>query len=194
MNISDFFTFSSKLLSSTFQTGAVSLKNGLDDYPNLIKGYYTGIDFPVIFKQDHGKNLTDILDTGWPGFFLISNRMKSILEENNLTGWKTFPIKIFDKKKTEVPHYHGFSVVGHCGPIKYEKAGIIEKRMVPEGPICEFYKGLYVGLDEWDGADFFTPKKNYTTIITKKTADILKKNKITNLSLENLAEIETSVD
>ena len=102
MGINDFFTLDSKLLSSTFQARPINLKRDVDNNFqewDLIKGNYAEIDFPVIFTQDHGKKLTDILDTGWPGLFLISDRLKKILEENKLTGWKTFPIKVYDKKK-----------------------------------------------------------------------------------------------
>ena len=53
MKIKDFFSF-----GSIIQASAVGLKtdeNGVSDYWNLIKGKYTGIDFPVIFKQVYGK-------------------------------------------------------------------------------------------------------------------------------------------
>jgi hypothetical protein len=197
VDLANFFRGSSKLRSSTFLAAPVGLKvdaNGVSDHLKLLKGHYTGISFPITFKQDNGKNLTDILDTGFAGFFLISNRMKLILEENNLTGWQVFPIKLYDKKELEIYNYHGFSIVGHCGPIDYEKSEIIEKRMFPEGPLFKCYKGLYVGLDEWNGTDFFIPRTTVMMIMTKKAADILKKNKITNLSLEKLSEFEMIVD
>ena len=197
MDIKDFFSFGSKPLSSTIQASAVGLKadeNGVSDYWNLIKGKYAGIDFPVIFKQEYGKKLTDILNTGWPNLYLISDRMKAILEENGLTGWQTFPIKLYDKKGNGIIGYHGFSIVGSCGPTSFAKSEIIEKRMVPTGPICKYYKGIFIDLNKWDESDFFTPEKTYQIIITKKSADILKKNKITNMRLENLAEYEMDVD
>jgi hypothetical protein len=196
MEISDFFDFHSKLLSSAFRAHAIGLKKdekGIDEHWKLIKGEYLGIDFPVTFKQKCGKKLTDILDTGWPGLYLISDRMKTILEENKLTGWKTYPIKLLSKNGNEIPGYHGFSITGHCGPIDYEKADIFEKRLVPTGPLCRFYRGRYVGLDQWDGTDFFIPNKTYGVIVSQKAANILKRSKITNLHLENLADVEILV-
>lgn len=195
METNDLFSFGSKLVSSTVQAHAIGLKrneDGSNDHWNLSKGNYKGINFPVIFKQDSGKNFTDILDTGWPGLFLISDRLKGILEENRLTGWQTFPIKLYDKKGNEISGYHGFSIIGHSGPTNYEKSEIIETRHVPTGPICHYYKGVRV--DNWDGTDFFTPDKTYHNFISKRAAEILKKNKITNLRLENLAERKTDVD
>ena len=189
MEMKDFFSFMSQPASSTVQAHP-SDKN--IDHLKLIKGNYEGIDFPITFKQEYGNKLYDILDTGFAGFFLISEKMRKTLEENNLTGWKVFPIKLYDKKGNEITGYHGFSATGHSGPTSYEKSEIIEKRRVPHGPLCKFYKG--VNIDNWDGTDFFTPDGTYQTFITKKTADILKKNKITNVYLENLAEKEMNLD
>jgi hypothetical protein len=183
-----FFDLMSKLSSYTFQVCPV---NSNIDELQLIKGNYQGIDFPVAFKQDSGTKLLDILDTGFPGFFIISERVRTILEKNGLTGWKVFPIKLCDKKGNEITGYHGFSVTGQCGPISYKKSEIIEKRRVPHGPLCKFYKGIFI--DDWDGTDFFTPDGTYQTFITQRTAEIFKKNKITNVSLKSLAESEISI-
>lgn len=117
--------------------------------------------------------------------------MRKVLEENSLTGWKVFPIKLYDKKGDEISGYHGFSVTGHSGPTSYEKSEILEKRKVSNGPICKYYKGVFI--DNWDGTDFFTPDGIYQTFVTKKAAAVMKKNKITNMYLENLAEAEINV-
>ena len=190
-----FFDFSSKLASSTFQAYATGLKkdeNGVNEHWNLIKGNYKGINFPVVFKQECGERLLDILDTGWPSLYLISDRMKAVLNDNKLTGWKTFAIELYDKKGNKITGYDGFSVVGKCGPTNYEKSEIIEKRLVPTGPVCKYYKGIFV--DQWDGNDFFTPLGTYGTFVTKRAADMLKKHNISNMHLENLAESEIDVD
>jgi hypothetical protein len=51
-----------------------------------------------------------------------------------------------------------------------------------------------VTIDKWDGSDFFTPEGTYETFITRKAADVLKKNKISNVRLKNLADAEIDVD
>ena len=102
MGINDFFKFNARMTTSIFQAGSVNLKRDVNkDFQewDLVKGNYAEIDFPVVFKQDYGKKLTDILGTGWPSLYLISDRLKKILEDNELTGWKTFPITVYDKKK-----------------------------------------------------------------------------------------------
>lgn len=186
----DFFSFRSKLVMSTVQAHQVE---GFD-HLNLSKGNYEGIQLPVIFKQEYGKEFKDILDTGTASLYLISDRFKSILEQNNLTGWKTFPIKLYDKKGDEILGYSGFSIIGRCGPISYENAEIIEKRRVPNGPLVKRYKGENIDEDRWDGSDFFMPPETFQMFITKKAADILKKEKITNLEMKNTVDIEIDVD
>lgn len=200
MNIKDFYSFGSKLVSSTVQAHPVGLKqfspidpdkSYLYDEHRLIRGDYTDISFPVVFKQEYGNKLQDILDTGWASLYLISDKMKAALEENALTGWKAFAVKVLGKQGQEISGYHGLSITGRCGKINYNKSEIIEKRLVPNGPLVKYYKGLHIGLDEWDGTDFFLPEKTLWTIITKTAAEALKKNKLTNIKFENLLEIET---
>lgn len=188
-----FFDFRSKLLSSTFQVFPLELNYNEheDDSMNLIKGNYTDISFPVIFKQECGNRLEDILYTGCVTLYLISDRMKFILEKNNITGWKTFPIVVHDKKGKEVVGYHGFSITGRCDLISYENSKIIEKKYVPTGPIVRYYVGAEV--ENWGGTDFFTPQNTYQILVTKKTADLLKENKITNVDLTSLEEFDIEV-
>lgn len=188
MNKPVFFSFSSKFVGSTFQASPIDPEI---DHLKLIKGDYIDIDFPIIFQQTEGHKLLDILDTGYVSLFLISDRLKLILEENRLTGWKTFPIILYDKKNNQILGYHGFSVIGRCGSTNFEKSKIVEKQLVPSGPICKYYRGIFI--DRWDGTDFFSPEKKYHTFVTQKVAGLLKKNKITNLRLENSDEYETAV-
>ena len=197
MEIKDFYNLRSKLVSSTFQAHAIGLnkdKNENSEYYDqhmLLLGSYSGISFPAIFKQEYGKKLQDVLDTGWVSLYLISDKMKVVLEDNNLTGWETFAVKVLDKQNNEIQGYHGLSITGRCGKIDYNKSEVFEKRLVPNGPLGKYYKGLHVGLDKWDGSDFFLPEKYFGIMTTQKVAEVLKKNKLTNIKLKNLAEIET---
>lgn len=199
MDTPDFFDFHSKFLSSTVTAYSIGLKTVLDpsgkillesDDDKLTLGDYKGIDFPVVFKQEKGKKWDDILNTGYVSLYLISDKLKAVLEENNLTGWKTYPTKLVDKKGVEILGYHGFSIVGRCDPVDYSKSEIIEKQIREDGPFWTYYKGIHIDLEKWDGSDFFLPKGTFAIYVTSKVADLMKKNKITNLRLENLADSE----
>ena len=71
MKLKDFYTFRSKLLSSTFQAGLVDIPNMQEEAEwKLITGNYQGFTFPIVFKHEYGKKLADVLNTGWPGLYL----------------------------------------------------------------------------------------------------------------------------
>lgn len=184
-----FFDFGSKLSSVNFHA---SLMDDKIERNNLIKGEYNSIEFPVVFKQSRGKRINDIIDTGLVNLYLISSRFKKILIDNELTGWKTYPVIIIDKKDVEIAGYHGLSITGRSGPIFYDKSSLFEKRRVPNGPLRQFYKGEFV--EDWDGSDFFVPDMTIGICVSNKAADVLKKNKITNMHLVNLSEIEVNLN
>lgn len=196
MDTKNLYRIDSKLSSSTVQVHAVGLdkiffSDGLATEWHLILGDHQGVSFPVVFKHAYGSKLHDILDTGWPSLYLISEKMRAILEDNKLTGWKTFNVKVLDKNGQEIKGYHGLSVTGRCGKIDYSKSEIVEKRLVQNGPLVKYYKGLHIGLNEWDGTDFFLPEKYFGIMITQAAVKALEKNKLTNIRLDSLAEIET---
>jgi hypothetical protein len=167
---------------------------GLAPSIRLLIGNYENFTFPLIFKHNKKHKPLDILDTGTATLHLISEKMKTILEENKLTGWGTFPIKLLDNKENEIYGYHGFSVSGRCGEINYNNSEILYKPYFEGGPICKFYKGWQFDLDQWDGSDFFIPKHIFTIIVTNKIEKILKTNKISNFRLTKLMDDEVSED
>ena len=168
-------------------------KRVIFDQNNLIVGNYENVDFPVIFRQSMGKKLCDLLDTEWVSFNLISDRFVKLLEENECTGWKTYPVRVFDKKGIEIFGYQGLSIIGRSGQIDYNKSTIIEKQLVLGGPLVKRYKGKYFDIDTWDKNDFFVPRGTKMVIITEKVAKLIKKNKLTNVYLKNLVDVETSI-
>jgi len=199
MDIKNFFKFGSKLVSSSIyappQGLRIPIKDDIDDAYNLIKGDYSGINFPVVFKEGSygGKKIQDIIDTTSVSLYLISDKLKNILIENSFTGWKIYPVRLFDRKENEIMGYSGFSVTGRCDvKIKYRKDSIVEKQLAPNAPISRFYKGQNIDFTKWDGSDFFITKDNIGFIITEKVKEILLKHKLTNIRVRNIKDIEVS--
>jgi len=194
MKTKEIFNFGSQPLSSTIQAHPIGLKkdaSGKDAQWNLLEGNYECIELPVVFEQEYGRKFYDVLNTGWASLYLISEKFKTILEGSKLTGWKVYPIKLFDKKGNEIAGYHGFSVTGRCKSTSFAKSEIIEKQWVESGPICKYYRGILI--DGWDGSDFFSPHEEAGIFVTKNAADALKTNKLTNVYLKNLADIEIDI-
>jgi hypothetical protein len=196
MQIDSFFELTDKFTSRTYQLGRSSLTKPLvegvvpDSY-RIVAGIYEGISFPVVFHHEYGTKLGDLMSTGSAVLYLISDRMKALFEQEGFTGWQTYPAIIYDKKGVEVPGYHGLSITGRCGPIDYTRCEVVIRRYVPHGPEVRLCKGLYVGLDQWDGSDFFLPPHYYGTICTKRVVEAVRRAKLTLIDFENLADIET---
>jgi len=183
-----FFKLSGNFSSSNIQLHMI---NSDVNYLDLIKGDYKKVIFPIKFKQEYGNKLKDMLNTGFASLYLISDKMKAILEQNKLNGWKTFPVVVVDKKGNEITGYHGFSVTGRCTSTSFAKSQIIDKQFVENGPICKHYKGIFI--DGWDGSDFFSPDGESWIFISKNAADKLKKNKLSNIHLDNLSDYEVDI-
>ena len=165
MDINNFFTFSSSLYQAPICVKGKG--HDWDSYCRILQGDLTSVDLPVEFKQVSGKKWMDILDCS-VSMYIVSTRFIELLEQHDITGWKTYPITLSDKTGVQVNGYTGFSVVGRCAPADYSKCETYEGRTVPTGSWNKYYKGLYVGLDEWDGSDFFIPEHTIELIITKK--------------------------
>jgi hypothetical protein len=199
MEISSFYDLTDKFTSRTYQVGKSSLNEPIvegvvPDYYRVAAGNYDRITFPVTFHHRYGNKLGDLMNTGLVVLYLISDRMRALFEQEGFTGWQTFPVVIYDKKGVEVPGYHGFSVTGRCGPIDYTRCEVVTRRYVPHGPEVRFCKGLYVGLDQWDGSDFFMPPAYYGTICTARVVEAVRRAKLTLIDFRNLADIQTDED
>ena len=153
-----FYTLHSRNYLTTFSAWPEMWKNAID---NHLCGFHSGrelfdqlafgdhypeyIQFPIVFHQEEGKRMRDVLDMRSVGFFVISDRMKDVLEENGFTGWKTYPIQLYDKKKNLISGYSGFTVTGKGGRVYY--------------PLNEAWNPV-LGWNpaSWEGSDFFILK------------------------------------
>lgn len=196
--IKNFYSLGTELKKVNFTVFSTNLQGvnkneqNLFDENLLILGKYDYVIFPVIFKHKYGKKIKDIIETGFPNLYLISERIKNLLEENNFTGWQTYDVKIFDKNNEELKGYYGFSITGRCGKIDYMKSVATPKKLDNDLPLITVYKELHIGLDEWDGSDIFLPKGSFGIKVTKRVKEVLSYNKITNVIFTNLLDVEIS--
>lgn len=184
----NYYLFKSKLVSSTVQVHEDVLNN--DKKNGLVRGDFSGLSFPIVFRKESGKKFLDLLDTGWAGLYLISDRLKNVFQENCITGWKTFAVRVIDKQGQEITGYNGLSIIGRCGSIDYRKSEVVERKFVPNGAPVKYYKGLHIDLSKWDRTGIFLVENSLWIIVTKSSADAMKEIKLTNVELINIAEIE----
>lgn len=126
---------------------------------------------PVSYRYSGGETVPD--DFIWTdNCFLISERTKKTFEDFNLTGWKTYPIKLYDKKGNLINGYYGFAITGKVGPVDYTRSKIIAKPSMVLGKPNIVKIGIYFDENSWDGSDFFiaTP-----ILVTNRVVEALKK-------------------
>lgn len=172
------------------QSGYKALEPDDNPFVSLLSGNLSQFEFPIKYRVRYGKDYTDILDTGTAMVYLISDTIKETFSVANLTGWTTFPVEILDKADNKIVGYHGLSITGRSGEIDYTKSGVIEKKLVPQGPISKYYKGLFPDMTHWDGSDLFLAKGYYGIIMTAEAASIVRKRKFSNVKIQPLSEIE----
>jgi hypothetical protein len=129
----------------------------------------------------------------WSGFTplcCISKRVVSLLQDNQITGWSTYPVEVFDRDGDLLPDYVGFAVTGRAGDFQRDLSPIITVTH-PWGSSVKMYKGLYFNPLEWDGTDIFLV--GGSTIITRKVQKLFKKEKVSNIRLTPIMEVELPV-
>ena len=109
--------------------------------------------------------------------FVVSDRLVNVLLDNNITGWKTYPIIVYDKKGTAINGYHGFTVSGRGGTML---APMDERGNIIGHPECIVWDSC-----QWDGTDIFWIKPNYV-VVTERVKDVLKEARIDSLSFDRL--------
>jgi len=126
-----------------------------------------------VFTVDEGNKFYDLICYQDPWNFAISERFKNLLEENKVTGWDCYPIIIegVDLK------YYGFQVIGRAGIIReYDEDG------------DRVYGTTYVDVNTWDGSDIFCIGDTAIKVISPKIEELLLKNKITNVEIDDLSK------
>ena len=143
--------------------------------------YLEGTQFPIVFHpvdSDCGKNFKDVLGMRYASYvFLISDKFKAVLEDNGVTGWKSYPVEIYGKKGERILGYNGFSVTGRGGAmaeayLEWEIARNMDWHYDPS---------------QWDGSDIFKIYPAYLTI-TRRVKDLLVSAGITGVKYTPLSE------
>lgn len=166
-------------------------ESGREIHHHLLYGDENGsfpdyIQFPVVFRQEEGKKMRDMLDMRFDGnCFLISDRMKQLMEENHITGWKSYPVIVYDKKGIVVEGYNGFTVTGMGGTMRFLKS----PNQILSSDSHEYCQWEQ---KQWDGSDIFRIRPNYL-IVTKRTMLLFKENKITSPYFSPLSDSATII-
>ena len=145
---------------------------------------------PVLLKAVSGGQAADVLWTGLPPLFVVSQKVIDILHRNRFTGWGIFPVEVYDRKGAPLPRYQGFSIKSYAGKQDYSRSTFIMKPLVPGGKPSGVYKGTFFDESKWDGSDIFRIQ-HAIIIVTKPVMQEFKRNKIANVRFTPLLKTET---
>lgn len=154
------------------------------------------LDKKKIYKYDDinlvpsfGTRLYDFLWTTYPEIFCISNKLTTALTENSFSGWQVQPIRITDPKNITTGDYKRFYVTGPSLQLDSSRMTILDRpaptTMGKPHKVC---RGLFFDETKYDGSDFFLVWN--TIIITKRVKQFLHKNRIRNIKITPILDVE----
>jgi hypothetical protein len=93
---------------------------GFDRSRHKHKDYYAGKDFPdpnhpLDFRITYGTKRNDFLGDGFMP--IVSQRVVDLFTQEKFTGWRTYPVRVFDKKGAPLvgESFFGLTVHGRGG-------------------------------------------------------------------------------
>ncbi len=167
-----------------------SSKGGVD-FDRLLRGASQARE-PIQFDVAQGSVTCDLLWTQLVTPVCISERVVRLLQQNNVSGWSTYPVEVLDNDGGLLAGYHGLSVTGATCFADYSRSTVITKPPpAPRGRSYDVYKGLYFDAEEWDDSDMFWVGR--VRVVVEKVKKVFEQNKISNVCFTPLTEREIRV-
>ncbi len=102
-----------------------------------------------------GRVLADFIAND-AALIIVASSVKSILSESGLTGWREYPVRLYDRKGAAISkEYTGLSIVGRTGCYDRERS-VTRWQISKDGckTVSEM-NGIHFDPREWDGSDIF---------------------------------------
>ncbi len=160
----------------------------------LFRGELTEPPQPIHLHSYMGGQPMDFLWSGMIPVVCISERVVELLTTHKLSGWSTYPVEVYNREGERLLNYFGFSVTGRVGKQVSSRSKVVEVPVYPGSQkLRKVYKGLYFDETSWDGSDFCTEAGTYRIIVTHAVHTVFKQNKVNNVRLIRLSDVETDV-
>ena len=150
--------------------------NNLLNYGDLSR-----YEFPIVFRQSKtfGSKIHEINPTNGVSYPIVSDRVISILENNGITGWKTYPIILYDKHGNRLDGYNGFYVDVMKGMgLDFEPPQDRCDKTTEDWKWIVTKRG-WLDITNWDGRDF--TRAGWGIIVTERVVKLFKKEKVTGI-------------
>ena len=150
--------------------------NNLLNYGDLSR-----YEFPIVFRQSKtfGSKIHEINPSDGVCYPIVSDRVISILENNGITGWKTYPIILYDKHGNRLDGYNGFYVDVMKGMgLDFEPPQDRCDKTTEDWKWIVTKRG-WLDITNWDGRDF--TRAGWGIIVTERVVNLFKKEKVTGI-------------
>ena len=149
---------------------------------NLLNyGDLSQYELPIVFRQCtcFGSKIHEINPTNGVSYPIVSDRVISILENNGITGWKTYPIILYDKHGNRLDGYNGFYVDVMQGMgLDFEPPQDRCDKTTEDWKWIVTKRG-WLDITNWDGRDF--TRAGWGIIVTERVVKLFKKEKVTGI-------------
>ena len=138
-------------------------------------------ELPIVFRQCtcFGSKIHEINPTNGVSYPIVSDRVISILEDNGITGWKTYPIILYDKHGNRLDGYNGFYVDVMKGMgLDFEPPQDRCDKTTEDWKWIVTKRG-WLDITNWDGRDF--TRAGWGIIVTERVVKLFKKEKVTGI-------------
>lgn len=160
--------------------------HGLDELTLMRGGGPSNARFSARWAMG-GRTPSDFVGTTLTTPVLISERTKSVMESEGITGWVSNPCLVVSRDGDDY-NYHLLGITGRSGPMQYDKSEIFVKNL-PGGP-ANYLRGMYFDPETWDGSDLFLAGNSLIKVATDRLKKALDINKVGNVTLDRLTEVE----
>ena len=132
-------------------------------------------DGPIEFRIMKAKNVFDVIPNS-ASVLIVSERTKNLFAEAGFTGWRSFPVRLYDQKDQLLQDaYSGIAVVGRAGRLD-EEHSVAEWALGPDGRRAGILamNGIHFDVAEWDGSDIFMLEDKGYILVTSRVIGALR--------------------
>ncbi len=174
-----------------------NIKGNDGKFGKLLRGEYrTG--HMEISHLEGGKEPNDLFWSHVNDPFCISEWVKNVLIEHNVTGLEFIPTVVRNKSnELSSTNFYAVIITGRVDKIDFLNSEIKIMKMHSTVKESAYFIGSRFDVNSWDSSDFFMEridddgKWSCHIFVTQKVVDLFKKNKIANILFENLADCAT---
>ncbi len=194
----DFFGLNANVKSAVYSPSIINsneyFTNCAECGSTYVKKDLNNIDLII---EGKGKYPDVLLSGSWP-LLIVSDKLLNIWEDNKITGFNSYPIKIFTKNGAEIlkndAHYYNIKITGKC-QLDFKAMGI---EILEECKTCGaviFNKEVWefgtpiVKTNSWDGSDLFVADQfESAPLCTLTIIKLIEKYNIINFSMKRFED------